>query len=1213
MSTDLLNVAANERIDLADFRHAVDASFQENLRQFNTNVLTSPAKQQDWILDGFEMTNPAGKQLQVTKGRALLGQREGAIAYQGVLTTEGDATKIVDMTALAPNTYNIYIRFEYVDADSASRIFWDATGTEVSQTHPTRRTANWSVRVETTSPGAEWMLIGTADNTDVPVPGQLFIVDQRPLYFEGLVNQSFESGWSAEGGGVANDRNADRLTYGVQDFQTFTGAMRQCLTDIRGRGLREWYEKGIGGINVGFDDDPVENRIAIGDDEFRLLFDGTNPYIYFDSATGHTRIYYNRALERFYHDVDGNTEMVVRAEGVQVNNGLVVGNISTVPTDNEIFAVGDIESQANLIGVDVLASSGIRAGGGTTDPGAGDAILAGGLVVGFDAAPTDDRIDVGDANFNMQWVGATDVLLRFDANDQIQYDRSNDHMNFNINGEIMRLQPEGMTISHGLYVGTAATVPNDNDIHATGAITCGQSLGAGTVTQANAGDGIFTRGLVVGFDAAPADNDRIEIGDATFFLDWSATATTLRMDTDGGNSGIQLDKTNDELDFQLLGATQMRMTASGLAVANGIYAGNVAGIPTANDIMAASDVIAGAIVYAGTQFRFSGAADYIHNSDNTWMEFVINGTAEMQLKVSGLAIQNGLYVGSTAGTPTDDDIYAEGTIDCVGDLTAGSITMAGNIYTTGQIGRDATDYIAWAGNDYMQFVTNDVEEMRLDADGLRILNGLYVGSITGTATDNDIYAQGDIQAAAEVRGTTVVATTSSWAASGTANGFRFASTDYVALDTTSGDLWFVVDSAVRAYVAGDGELYGSGKVTTGGRLVQFGSGATPDDYIQFDNPNDWFEIFINATECYRFGAQGADFQSRFLQGVTNIIATGSINCPKIGADAFGDNDYMSWVTNTSWHLYVNSVEELRVVNAGLNVSSGLTVGDLTTAPTDNDLTVIGGIKLGAISTAVSAGQLIASSGAVIGYDGAVVDNRVNIGDANFGFLWNSASTVYHYFDSNDYHYYQRTTDERFGWAIASQTKMNLRSGSGLSLEDGLYVGNKDGTATINDVRCEGNFHSSNSVIIPFGHATFSFSGNLGTGTFIHDRVPISGYTSWRDTGATDSVCASLHVPASGTITQLRVQLDGTNLGDYRIRLFKRTIATSGNGTAVYDSTQIQLPTSSQYTHTASSLSIAVATGDYLSLEILNYETGTNLSVLNCDVSMTLDDVTWVKG
>lgn len=1209
MSTDLLNVAANERIDLADFRHAVDASFQENLRQLNLNVLTNPAKQQDWILDGFEMTNPAGKQLQVTKGRALLGQREGAIAYKGVLVTEGDATKTVDMTALAANTYNVYIRFEYVDADSASRIFWDATGTEVSQTHPTRRTANWSVRVETTSPGAEWMLIGTADNSG----GSLVIVDQRPLYFEGLVDQSFESGWSAEGGGVANDRNADRLTYGVQDFQTFTGAMRQCLTDIRGRGLREWYEKGIGGINVGFDDDPVENRIAIGDAQFRLLFDGTNPNIYFDSDTGHTRIYYNRALERFYHDVDGNAEMVVRAEGVQVSNGLVVGNISTVPTDNEIFAVGDIESQANLVGVDVLASSGLRVGGGTTSPGTGDAILAGGLVVGFDAAPSDDRIDVGDANFNMDWVSATDVLIRFDANDQIRYDRSNDHMNFNINGEIMRVQPEGVTISHGLYVGTAATVPNDNDIHASGSITCGQSLGAGTVTQANNGDGIFVRGLVVGFDAAPADNDRIEIGDATFYLDWSATATTLRFDTAGGNSGLQLDKANDELDFQLLGSTEMRMTASGLAVSNGIYAGSLTGTPTDNDITAASDVIAGAVVYAGTQFRFTGSNDYIYNSDNTWMEFVVNNTAEMQLKSTGLAIQNGLYVGSTGGTPTDNDIYAAGTIDCGGDLTAGSITMAGNIYTTGQIGRDSTDYIDWQGNDYMRFVTNNVEEMRLDADGLRILNGLYVGSITGTATDNDIYAQADIQAGGTVSGNAVSSSTSVSAATGAANGFRFASTDYIALDNTSGDLWFVVDSGVRGHVGGDGELYGSGRVTTGGRLVQFGPGASSVDYIQFDNANDWFELFIDSVECYRFGEQGADFQSRFLQGVTNITATGSISCPKIGANAFGSADYMSWVTNTSWSLYVNSVEELRVVNAGLNVSSGLTVGNLTTAPTDNDLTVIGGVKLGSISTAVSGGQLIASSGAVIGYDGAVVDNRVNIGDANFGFLWASANTVYHYFDSNDYLYYQRTTDQRFGWAIASSTKMNLRSGQGLAIQDGLYVGNKDGTATVNDVRCEGSYHTNNSVIIPFGAFNFCLSGTLQIGSPIYDRIGIGGYTSFRDTGGTDGVVASMHIPASGTITQLRVQLDGTNLGDYRIRMFKRTIATSGNGTAVYDSTQLQLTTSAQTTITASSLSIAVATGDYITLEVLNYETGTNLSVLNCDVSMTLDDVTWVKG
>lgn len=655
MSTDLLNVAANERIDLGDFRHAVDVSFQENLRQINRDFFT-PSGQRAWILDGFVMTNPAAKQLQVTKGRAILGQREGAIAYDGVLTTEGDSTKIVDMTPLAPNTYNVYIRFEYVDGDSASRIFWDATGTEVSQTLATRRTANWSLRVETSSPGAEWMQIGTADNTDVPVPGQLFIVDQRPLYFEGAVAGSYASGWSSDGGGIANDRNADRQQYGVTDFQTFTAAMRQCLEDIKGRGLRRWWERDIGGMNVGFDDDPTEDRLNVGDTDFGLDWVDAND----------VRLYGN----------DDDYLRFDRNEGSHGEWQFWVNNA-------EEFSVSDI-----------------------------GAVVQNGLVVGYDGTPENLKLKVGGDEFYM-YRTASFNYLNFNTtggNNWLQWYKSDNHGEFVHNGaQSFKFGTTGMNIWKGLHVGNGSTVPVNDYIVADGNIEAGLQLkcqgdayvgsglrvggstsnpGTGDIicagglrvgsevlptdndirveadgyfggglhvgspsSAAAVGDGIFTRGLVVGFDAAPADNDRIEIGDATFYLDWSASATTLRMDTAGGNSGIQFDKTNDELDFQILGIDEMQLRATGLSIENGLYVGSATGTATDNDIYAQGSIACGTTIDAtgdGTFGTITMTGFSVDSDGDTIVKSIVSGTGAGKFTSDGSRV----YIDTDSALPT---------------------------------------------------------------------------------------------------------------------------------------------------------------------------------------------------------------------------------------------------------------------------------------------------------------------------------------------------------------------------------------------------------------------------------------------------------------------------------------------------------------------------------------------------------------------------------
>jgi hypothetical protein len=186
----------------------------------------------------------------------------------------------VDLSTYPTATYGIYVRFETVPAEAESRIFWNPTnsGFEYAKTINTRYAAKWSVRAEITSPGAEWMKIGEI------VRSTMVITDQRNFFFEGQVSAAYASGWGTEGGGAANDRSADRASYGSMDLQTFTGSVRQCLEDIKGRGLRRWWSREVGGLIVGYDADPDEDQIRIGDAYFRLDYNTGNPRLSFDTS-----------------------------------------------------------------------------------------------------------------------------------------------------------------------------------------------------------------------------------------------------------------------------------------------------------------------------------------------------------------------------------------------------------------------------------------------------------------------------------------------------------------------------------------------------------------------------------------------------------------------------------------------------------------------------------------------------------------------------------------------------------------------------------------------------------------------------------------------------------------------------------------------------------------------------------------------------------------
>lgn len=546
MSTDKLRVESNERVDIQDFQFLAKESVESSHRQLLSQFMTDPAKTRKWVVDGFEMSNPSAKQLRIEQGRAIAAFREGGSTYYGLLLTEGDGYKIVDLNTYGAGSYGIYVRFEFVEGDSESRIFWNpaGAGSEYTQTIPTRYLANWSVRVEASDPGSEWMRIGTV------VQATMTITDQRQMYFEGDVHNSYASGWSSDGGGDANDRNSDRATYGISDFQTFTGAMRQCIEDIRGRGLRRWWERDIGGMNIGFDAAPVEDRLALGnanhyinyaagpsvtwqwdvDDSFRY-----SSYQAIFKIAGSDRLSIGAStlapLVTAY-DLGSST---YRWRDLYLQDGAMV---SWGTNDYLTFFESTNQFQFWADGVEKVRfeDTGVK--------------LAGGLNVGvtYGTAIQAGTIRLYDAYVSIQ-ASADDFFVKFDENDYLWYDREYDQL--------------------WLYVAASGKLEI-------------------TDTEVWIADDLQVRGDMI--------------------LSYSTGTGVLQFAT---NDKFTYERSTNILEFLIAGATEMQLKAGKMSLEGGLYVGTIDGTVSSGAIKADGHITTLDVLYGNGLNVNAGAPGYI--------------------------------------------------------------------------------------------------------------------------------------------------------------------------------------------------------------------------------------------------------------------------------------------------------------------------------------------------------------------------------------------------------------------------------------------------------------------------------------------------------------------------------------------------------------------------------------------------------------------------
>lgn len=246
----LLRVHPDERMDLEDME-AVGGTLElfDQMRQVRQFVLpegnTGGAAATDArIFDGFNMSNTVGGTIRLNRGSGVFRITEEGVAYFGVMLGEcGDTYKTLDLSGEADGDYLVYIRPVFADGEQGNRVHWNAGGSPseyVDYVH-TRRVLSWGATyISSGAPapvGAGWVKVWKLTVAATLITAE---AGYRVFYFEGDESADVDQ-WGPGWGGGANDRDADRATYGVKDLHTFAQAMRTKIVDIQGTGS-EWWE-----------------------------------------------------------------------------------------------------------------------------------------------------------------------------------------------------------------------------------------------------------------------------------------------------------------------------------------------------------------------------------------------------------------------------------------------------------------------------------------------------------------------------------------------------------------------------------------------------------------------------------------------------------------------------------------------------------------------------------------------------------------------------------------------------------------------------------------------------------------------------------------------------------------------------------------------------------------------------------------------------------
>jgi len=233
-----------------------------------------------------------------------------------------------------------------------------------------------------------------------------------------------------------------------------------------------------------------------------------------------------------------------------------------------------------------------------------------------------------------------------------------------------------------------------------------------TGTAANSGDGDNLRAAMT-----KAKNNFAEI----YADDFVTTARIADSVALGGSPTTTTQSASDN-------STKIATTAyADTAVANAIDAAPAA-LDTLNELAASLGDDAN---FAGTMTtslagKLSTAAGAVGTSN-------IADDAVTIAKIADAAI-----VTESEGIASNDNDTTLPTSAAVKDYVDGAVPTYTDFYVTGNLGRDANDYITWTDDTQMDFYVNGSNEMRLEADGDLHVDGDVIAASTTVSSDEKL-------------------------------------------------------------------------------------------------------------------------------------------------------------------------------------------------------------------------------------------------------------------------------------------------------------------------------------------------------------------------------------------------------------------------------------------------------------------------------------------
>jgi len=269
-----VNFSSGQRVDLIDMQ-AMREFRNQDLRRIMRQVIIG-RDLTTRVIWGFkvEPENPSVSPkilIKMNQGGGNIGSFMGAENYGSVPydfgqvaggrdaqnSLDGSAQMLVDLTGQPVGTYEVKVRFTFVEGVSDNRAFWNpATNAEFIKATNTRLLPQWEAAV-TGHAGLDWVLLAEVDWNGVSVD-YLHIVDKRDLALEGKpraevlppLQWSHPDQESAADYGVGDfDRGGDRSDPDIirSGIWQMVRALARQVQDIKGPrdidGRYDWYSR----------------------------------------------------------------------------------------------------------------------------------------------------------------------------------------------------------------------------------------------------------------------------------------------------------------------------------------------------------------------------------------------------------------------------------------------------------------------------------------------------------------------------------------------------------------------------------------------------------------------------------------------------------------------------------------------------------------------------------------------------------------------------------------------------------------------------------------------------------------------------------------------------------------------------------------------------------------------------------------------------------